>query len=352
MNRVLLSFLVLFVVGCAATTQLTQSPTPAAPVPVATNPVATFSGGTVTQAQAEAMAGPQLVKARQEEFRLLVDGVRRQAADELSRREAAKAGISLEEYLKRSIADKAGQPDKAEIERTLQQYRGRLPEDETEARAQVVGFLSQGRTQAREQAFRSELLSAAGFRLLLEPPRLDIAVGPGDPTNGSADAPVTIVEFTDFQCPFCERVQPAMQRIRKEYAGRVRIVAKQLPLPFHEQARGAAEAVLCAAAGGRFWEMYDWLFAHQGGATPDAIKKAAEAMKLDSAAFAACVDTKATAAKVNADMALAERFGITGTPAAVVNGVLIEGAQPFETFQQAIDDELVRRASRVGSGGR
>jgi protein-disulfide isomerase len=164
-----------------------------------------------------------------------------------------------------------------------------------------------------------------------------------DDVKGDPDAPVTIIEFSDFECPFCARFYTdTLGQIQSEYidTGKVKLVYRDFPLSFHPNAQKAAEAAECAAEQGKFWEMHDLLFEQgvQGGVT--SFKSFASQLGLDTTAFNTCLDTNAMAAEVRADMADGTAAGIRGTPGFVVNGQVISGAQPFSVFQQAIEAQL------------
>jgi protein-disulfide isomerase len=168
-------------------------------------------------------------------------------------------------------------------------------------------------------------------------------VGPSDHVKGDPDAPVTIVEWSDFECPFCTRFYTeTLGQIESEYidTGKVRLVYKDFPLSFHPQAQKAAEAAECAGDQGKYWEMHDLLFENgvQGGVA--GFKANAKTLGLDSGDFDACLDSGNKAAGVQADMALGGKSGIQGTPGFIVNGQLVSGAQPFTVFQQIIEAEL------------
>lgn len=306
--------------------------------------IATFAGQAITASQLEAEAGTRLLKVRNEEYKIKAELARDMAFGKLQDAAALKLGIERLELYRQNVTAKAGEPAKEEVDDLLKRYRAQLPTDDTQARQQVVQFLQEQRTRAREQAWRRELLGDGGFRLLIEPPRARVSISAKDPARGSAGAPITVVEFSDFQCPFCSRVQSSVQRLQQVYGAKVRLVFKQYPLAMHQHARFAAEAALCAGQQGKFWEMHDWLFANQQKIAPEAIRAAAPELKLDPAEFGACLDQKTFAGKVDEDMKLGESLGVTGTPAFLVNGRLIEGAQPFEAFQEVIDDELARSA--------
>lgn len=171
----------------------------------------------------------------------------------------------------------------------------------------------------------------------------------GSPVKGPKDAPVTIVEYSDFQCPYCARAhQTISEQVMKEYDGKVKLVYKNFPLGFHKWAEPAGVAGLCAfdQDPASFWKVYDFLFANQQQITPENVKaKAEEALKgtkVDMAKWADCFDNNKTLARVKADMAEGQSVGVTGTPAFLINGRKISGAQPFQNFKAIIDDELQR----------
>ena len=165
------------------------------------------------------------------------------------------------------------------------------------------------------------------------------------PTLGPASAPVTIVEFSDFQCPFCARVTPTLQQIKQEYRDRVRLVFKHNPLPFHAQAMDAHKASLAAGEQGKFWEMHDQLFEDQQALDPDSLKAHAQQLGLDLAAFESAMNSPEVAAKIDADKAQARELGASGTPSFFINGRFLSGAQPYEVFRERIEAELAADSS-------
>ncbi len=169
-----------------------------------------------------------------------------------------------------------------------------------------------------------------------------IPITSDDPAWGKADAPVTIVEISDFECPFCSRVNPTMSRIKKEYGeDKVRIVWKHNPLPFHKSARPAHEAgATVHALGGDFWKFHDLAFANQKELTPENLEKWAVASGVDQQKFKAAFDAKKYASKVDKDLAVSKQIGAKGTPHFRINGKALSGAQPFEKFKELIDEQL------------
>lgn len=155
--------------------------------------------------------------------------------------------------------------------------------------------------------------------------------------KGPADAPVTIVEFSDLQCPFCRRSVPTLQELLKAYPGKIRLIYKHAPLAFHVKARLAHEAVLAAGAQGKFWEMHDLIFAAQGSIKRDDLLRMAQQVGLDEARFAADLDSRKFSAVVEADKQEGTRLGVGGTPTVFINGKSISGAAPVEEFRKIID---------------
>jgi len=160
------------------------------------------------------------------------------------------------------------------------------------------------------------------------------------PVKGPASAKVTVVAFSDFQCPFCSRAVPVMKQIEDEYKGKVKIAFKQLPLPFHDKAHLAAEAALAANEQGKFWQMHDKLFANQQALDRPSLEKYAEELGLNMTKFKAALDSGKFKDKVDADAKEGAAVGATGTPTFFINGTKVVGAQPFEQFKTVIDTEL------------
>jgi protein-disulfide isomerase len=173
----------------------------------------------------------------------------------------------------------------------------------------------------------------------------------GAPVKGPKDALVTIVEFSDFQCPFCDRVEPTIDQIMKEYAGKVRVVWRNLALPFHKDAKPAAIAAMAAHQQGKFWEMHKILFKNHNALGAADLEKYAQEIGLNMAKYKAAVQDKKLAELVDADGAMANKIGARGTPAFFINGTFLSGARPFEQFKTRIDEELKKAealAKKVG----
>src|SRR3954465_2477320 len=168
--------------------------------------------------------------------------------------------------------------------------------------------------------------------------------------RGSPNAKVTIVAFSDFQCPFCSRVIPTLDKIMKEYPGQVRMYFRHNPLPFHPDAPLAAEAALAAQDQGKFWEMHDKLFTNQQNIKRPDLEKYAGELGLDMGKFKSALDSSAHKSRIDADLALARQIGVQGTPNFFLNGRPIQGAVPYDDFKKVIDDEIARADKLLAKG--
>lgn len=173
-----------------------------------------------------------------------------------------------------------------------------------------------------------------------EPERVYEVETAGSPSKGPDGAKVTVVEFSDFQCPFCGRVTPTLDQVQKTYGDDVRIVFKHLPLRIHPNAPKAAAASEAAKNQGKFWEMHDLIFANQRELTEEKFIGYAKQLGLDVERFKKDMASSDVAKRVEADAAEAARLGVTGTPGFFINGKFFSGAKPFSEFKRMIDAEL------------
>ncbi|HVZ88963.1 MAG TPA: thioredoxin domain-containing protein [Polyangia bacterium] len=177
-----------------------------------------------------------------------------------------------------------------------------------------------------------------------------VRVALGGPSKGPDNAKVKIVEFSDFQCPFCSRVVPTVEKIMKDYPTQVQLFFRQNPLPFHPKAPLAAEAAVAAQEQGKFWEMHDKLFANQQNLERADLDKYAQEIGLDMGKFKAALDSHSEKSKVDADLAMGKQIGVQGTPNFYIDGRNVQGAQPYEEFKKVIDDEIQRADKLIAKG--
>ena len=332
-----------------------------------TENAAVIGGQPITMAEVEAAAGAQLeqlelqrqqmeIQLRQQRTATLLQSLEQMVEQRLLEMEAKAAGVTTDELIQREVAAKVGEVSAEDVDAfylQLQQQRPQgLPPKEAIA-GQIEAHLRQQNEAKARTDFMAALKAKHQVEILLEEPRTEIATA-GAPAKGPENAPVTIVEFSDFECPFCSRVVPTLDQVKEKYGDQVRLVFRQFPLnSIHPNAQKAAEASLCAHDQGKFWEMHDAMFADQKALTVDQLKATAERLGLDTAAFATCLDSGKYEQQVKDDVREGTLAGVSGTPAMFINGRSLSGAQPFEAIAEVIDEELARaqrRAARNGEG--
>lgn len=257
--------------------------------------------------------------------------------------EAGTKGIPVADLVKQKIAERLQPVTDADVETFFNGNQNRMGGRPLEqVSGQIKTYLETQRETEAKTALLTELKSKSEVRIVLAVPRAEVEVAANDPSKGAADAKVTIVEFSEFQCPFCSRVGPTIKQIEEAYGDKVRIVFRDFTLPMHARAIPAAEAANCANEQGKFWEYHDKLFANQQALSDEDFKKHATELGLDVAAFEACYSSGKYREDVQKDAAEGAKLGVTGTPAFFINGRFLSGAQPFEAFKAIIDDEISR----------
>ena len=309
--------------------------------------VAEVNGEKITAADVDTAIGPELDKLERQIYEMRVRQVNQMIAEKLVEKEAAKRGVTPDELLKAEVSDKVPAVTDAEVDAFFEQNKARIPADQPDIKTQIRRYLGQQKQAERQQAYLGSLREAAAVSVTLEAPpvrRYTVSIE-GAPSRGPAAAPVTLVEFSDYHCPFCKRAKPTLEALLARYPDTVRLVYLDLPLDsLHPNARAAAEAAHCAGDQGKYWPFHDKLLDYAPDASPDTLKKIAGEVGLDGAAFDRCVAAGTHKVRVQASTEEAARLGISGTPAFLVNGRLISGAQPLEAFAKIIDEELAAKA--------
>ena len=266
-------------------------------------------------------------------------------ADMLLTEAAKKKNMTAEAYELEEVGKRVKPVTDAEVVAFYQANINQMQGRPLEVMAPAINryLTEQQRAQAR-QALVTELRKGGPeVRVLIDAPRRDVAIENTDPSLGRSSAPVTLIEFSDFQCPFCQRVAPTLKKLRETYGDKVRIIWKDFPLTqIHPQAFKAGEAAHCAGDQGKYWEYHDRLFANQQQLQPDELKKHAADLGLDATAFNACLDSSKYGERVRDGVAQGQRLGVNSTPTIYINGRVLSGAQPYETFVSVIDEELSR----------
>ena len=341
----LLLVALLFGAGCSSTSA--QPAKQVAPGDV----VATVGTTSITMAQVDDKALQQatsnfgsmkLSQALYEARRMAIDEM---VANALMDQEAKTRGIDRATLVEKEIGSKVAPVTDVDVASWYQANQSRVQGAALDqVRAPIRAFLIQERMEEASQQFVKTLKVRTPVRVMLEPPRL--AVAATGAAKGDANAPIEMIEFSDFQCPFCLRANATVTQVLSTYGDRIHFVYRHYPLPSHPNARPAAEAAACAGDQGKFWPYHDRLFANPSKLNPADLKQHAAEVGLDTTAFNACVDSHKFKAQVDADMKDGDAVGVNGTPAFFINGRLLSGAQPFDAFRRIIDEELELKRGR------
>lgn len=315
-------------------------------------PAATIGGAeVVSMADLEAAAGDVETEYQSAMARCRVDAERgrHDGRDEVLRKlvrarlmamEVERLDVTAEVFDARIHADVAPVTDD-DVAAFYREYD--LQEPLSEVAPEIRDYLEREAHDVAHEAAMVDLERRYAVEYLVDPLRYVVSASIGY-SVGPADAPVTIVEFSDFECPYCARLLPTLERLRAEYTGKVRIIYRHYPLTsIHPYAWKAAEAALCAGEQGRFWELHDLMFADQDDLSVTAIKALVGLVgPMDTVAFDACLDSGRYSETVAADVRAGDALGVSGTPALFVNGRPLSGAVPFTELAAVVDDELRR----------
>jgi predicted DsbA family dithiol-disulfide isomerase/Skp family chaperone for outer membrane proteins len=319
--------------------------------------VAVVNGQNITRQELEKAAAGELknfetkrlqqeMALAQEKQQVLTKALEDLIADKLIEAEALKEKKTKEQLLEAEVESNVDTPSAEQVEAFYNANKERIPIPKEQALPQVKQYMvERSRAQYRDMLI-TRLKKDFGVKSYLEPLRAQLSTE-GFPTKGPANAPVTIVEFSDFECPYCGGLFPTLQQVEKNYAQQIRIVYRQFPLAnIHPHAQKAAEASLCANDQKKFWEMHDSMFGNQKELSMADLKQRAVDLKMDAQAFNTCLDSGKYVAAIQADIQEGARNGVNGTPALFINGRFLSGNQPYAEIKELIDDELQRKAQK------
>jgi len=332
------------------------APAAAAPAPAASTStprdtvVATWNGGTVTYGDLADELGVQLIQIEVEyltnKYQTEQQGLDQLVVTKILEAEAAATGkADVDALLKDEIESKVTQPTEDELrefyEVMKRQMRGAAFED---VRDRISAEVLRRKQGERFAAYIDELKTKYGVTSTLpapELPRIPVSAD-DDPSKGPADAKVTIVQFAEFQCPYCGKAGESVDKVLETYGDDVRMVFRDFPLSFHPRAIPAAVAANCAGEQDKYWEMHDLLMSNQRALEEADLAGHASTLQLDLAKWNTCRQDPSQTAEVMKDFEDGQAVGVSGTPAFFINGIMISGAQPFEEFKRIIDAELGR----------
>ncbi len=305
--------------------------------------LAEVNGKAVTPEEVESALGAQLAQLEEQIYQLKRQRLESIIADRLLALESARRGVTTQALLEVEITSKAARVTDQDVEKFYQANKAQIGGVlDPNLRARITSFLQNQRLETRREEFLQTLRSQSKVIINLPPPQFRLKASiEGAPFRGGVRAPVTIIEFSDFHCPYCSKAQEALSQVVARYGERVKLVYRHLPIDqLHPQARRAAEAAACANDQNKFWAYHDLLYTAGADASPSKLKAMAQTAGLDIQAFDQCMSSGKHQQTVQKDVEEASRLGIGGTPSFIINGRWLSGSQPLEAFVRVIEEEL------------
>ncbi len=285
-------------------------------------------------------ANANLVRNRHE---ILESNLSRIVEGKVLAAEAAKQGMAVDALLQKELAGKVQEPTPQDVSAFYETNKARIGRDFQTVSGQILQYLKNENYNKAKGEYIEKLKREYQVSVSLAPLRMKVEAA-GRPAKGPDSAPVTMIEFSDFQCPYCASLSKTLHRVVVDFGSEVRLVYRQFPLAqIHPYAEGAAEASLCAAEQGRFWDMHDLMFQNQSLLKEEDLKADAAKLNLDSANFDQCLNSHRYAGKINEDMREGATLGVSGTPAVFINGRMLTGAQSYEDLAKVIQEELGKK---------
>jgi len=318
---------------------LTKEPEKAgAPAPRAG--LATVDGQTITEDDLAPLVAGQLRPLRDQEYQIKKKALDTLIGQKVLESEAKKGGLTTEKLLEQEVDAKVPEPTDAELSAIYAVQREQLNRPYPDVKPQLQQNLKRARMQQARQEYSEHLREQAKVAVLLTPPRIQVNVDAAR-VRGNPKAKVMMVEFSDFQCPYCGQAQNTLKNLLAKHEGTLAIAFRDMPLPqIHPMALGAAEASRCAGDQGKFWELHDLMFADQARLDRNGLLDKARKLQLDEKQFETCLTTEKYKAQIQQDAQEGMLAGVSGTPGFFINGIFISGAQSEATFESLIQQAL------------
>lgn len=284
----------------------------------------------------------ELIEARKRLYDLYVETFKKRLVTDLVGAEAKQAGMSLDDYVKKITGGDIKISD-GEYKKFVADKH--IPETQInpQIKERIISYLQTLKSQERLDDHLAKLTAKNPPILYVTKPKMQIDVAAGDgPSYGKDGAPITVVEFSDFQCPFCSRAADTVTQLKKKYGNKIKLTFRHFPLPMHRDARPTAEASMCVNEQGtdKFWKFHDLAFKNQDKLDKASVEKYAKTAGADVKKFNECIASKKYVDVVQKDISYGEKIGVKSTPTFFINGQLVSGAVPIESFSEIIDDEL------------
>lgn len=305
--------------------------------------VAEVNGSTVTLGELEQKRADSLFHPRHQYYkdeRKILDDLIDERLLEL---QARHESVTVDELLKRHVISQVHDPNDQEM-RAIYEV-SQLEQPFEAVRSTMFNKLKDMRIAKARTAYLKTLRADAKVNITLTEPRAEFALDEHTNVRGPRNAPVMVVEFADYQCPFCKQLEPQLEQMKAEFGDKMAIVYKDYPLQMHTFAPKMAEAARCAGEQGKYWEFHDFLFNDLKNFDMGQVKQEAKTLHLDAAKFDACVDSDAEAQLISQDSVQAQNLGVNATPTVFVNGRMLTGVKP-EALRQIVQEELTAASSR------
>lgn len=314
--------------------------------------VALVAGQSILAQDLDAAVKSQMMALRNQEFQIKTKALEDLIRQRVVEAEAKKQGLTVEQLYAREVDARIPTPIDAEVYAYYLGNRSQVNKPFMEVRAQMQATLKALEVKQLRDDYVDYLRGKAEISVMFRQPRTVVAFD-RDRLRGDTSAPVTIVEFADYQCPYCEKVEASIQELLKKYPGKVNVAFRDFPLTaIHPNAQKASEAARCAGKQGKFWEFHDALFSAQAKLDEPGLKAEAHSLGLDDKAFSSCLESAEFARQIARDQEDGKNAGISSTPGFFINGVFLSGAQPAAEFEKLIDHELKMTAQPGGSASR
>ena len=291
----------------------------------------------------------QMLTARYRTYMAEHDALSKAIDDAILENEAKKEGVTVDQLIDKHVKGKFKEPS----DEALRVYYDALNTDQPYdvVRPQMVDNLRQLREKKAREEYMKSLREKNKAVIFLEPPLVAEANVGNAPVTGPADAPVTIIEYADYECPYCQKAEPSLKKIREQYSGKVRFAYKSFPLPSHPHAQKAAEAALCAGQQGKYWDFHERVYEKNGkGLDVSELKELARSLGVNGDQFDKCLDSSAEAANVKQSLDEGLKLGVTGTPSFFINGHFISGSLPYDQLNDLVQLQLTKGKQTSSAG--
>ncbi|MBC7397703.1 MAG: thioredoxin domain-containing protein [Bdellovibrionales bacterium] len=305
---------------------------------------AKVGGEEITEEQLVGDAQLELMQIKKQEYDLKINQLNKLVTERVLGAEAKKEGLaSSDEYINKKVLKGEIKISDPEFKKFVKEKN--IPESNIneQVKDRIFSYMKEQKREEMVQGAVAKLTKNQPVEVYFKKPKSNVQVDIGEaPVTGGDKAKVTIIEFSDFQCPFCGRAAKTVDEVRKKYGNKIKLAFKHFPLPMHKDAAPASEASMCVYEQNhdKFWKFHDLAFANQDKLDAESLVKYAKTAGVDEAKFKECVASKKYADFVKKDAAYGEKLGVRSTPTFFINGQLLSGALPIESFSEVIDEEL------------